>query len=461
MSALRSSRVSLRDITRLLRSVSGQGRTTSIPALTVRFQSTSTPTSPSSDIPAVVPSQNELTRIIRDTIKATGPIPVSRYMQFCLSHPVHGYYSKGDVFGQKGDFITSPEISQIFGELVAIWFLTRWTEADSPTRVRIVELGPGRGTLMDDILRTLFNFPGIAASIRSVHLVENSEAMRGIQSDRLSSRVEGKDIDLNWYTGVNEIPESPDEFTLFVAHEFFDAMPINVFEKTDMGWREVQVDTDSAYSPGLPTSASSSGLRLSISRSTTPLSTILPTTSPRFANLPVGSRIEIAQDSWKIMRHVGQLLSGSSEKGKAKAKGGCGLVIDYGADRAFGGSFRAFQNHKLADVFDDPGNADLTANVDFAYLRESLTGTATPLGPISQSHFLLSLGLQPRLRKLLETAPPERKELLSQGAQRLIDTLGMGSQYQVMGVVSGTDELKEEIYPFPLASKPVSRVLKP
>ncbi|KAK8865615.1 hypothetical protein IAR55_000759 [Kwoniella newhampshirensis] len=454
-------RASLRAVSKLPRRATGDD----LALIFARSQSTLIPPSSDNLASTSIPSskQNELSRIIRDTIKATGPIPVSRYMQFCLSHPIHGYYSKGDVFGQKGDFITSPEISQIFGELVAIWFLTRWMEADSPTRVRIVELGPGRGTLMDDILRTLFNFPGIAASIRSVHLVENSEAMRVVQSDKLSSRVEGKDVKLNWYTGVNEIPESPDEYTLFVAHEFFDAMPINVFEKTDMGWREVQVDNDSAFSSGLPTASSSSGLRLSISRTATPLSTILPSTSPRFANLPVGSRIEIAQDSWKIMRHVGQLLSGTSSdgKGKGKGKGGCGLVVDYGADRAFRSSFRAFQNHKLVDTFDDPGDADLTANVDFAYLRESLTGTATPLGPIPQSQFLLSLGLQPRLRKLLDTAPPERRELLSQGAQRLIDTLGMGSQYQVMGVVNGTDELKQEIYPFPLAAKPVSQVLKP
>ncbi|OXC70853.1 hypothetical protein AYX13_00269 [Cryptococcus neoformans] len=406
----------------------------------------------SSPKPATKP--NELAKVIRDSIKSTGPISASRYMQFCLSHPVHGYYSKGDVFGQKGDFITSPEISQIFGELVAIWFLTRWMEADSPTRVRIIELGPGRGTLMDDVLRTLLNFPGIAASINSVHLVENSEAMREVQSRTLSPRIEGKDVKLNWYTSIEEIPETKDEFTLFVAHEFFDAMPINVFEKTDMGWREVLIDRDPSYSPNLPTSSSPSGLRFTLSPSPTTLSTILPSTSSRFANLPSGSRIEVSQDSYKIMHRLGQVTN--------EGLGGCGLVVDYGADKTFASSFRAFRKHEIVDVFEDPGNCDLTANVDFAYLRESLTGIATSLGPISQAQFLISLGLQPRLRKLLDTAPPERRETIEKGAKRLIDVLGMGSQYQVMGVVSGEPEMKEGIYPFPVKKKIVeNKVLRP
>ncbi|WVQ65216.1 uncharacterized protein L199_003389 [Kwoniella botswanensis] len=424
-----------------------------VPAIGCRYQSTSSPAS--SSVPPV--KENELAKIIRDSIKSTGPIPISRYMQFCLSHPTYGYYQKGDVFGEKGDFITSPEISQIFGELVAIWFLTRWMEADSPSRVRIVELGPGRGTLMDDILRTLFNFPGISGSIKSIHLVENSEALRKIQGDKLSKRLEGKEVDLEWYTGINEIPETNDTYTLFVAHEFFDAMPINTFEKTDMGWREVQVDNDPGYAPNLPAQTSKSGLRLSLSSAPTPLSTVLPATSPRFTNLSTGSRIEIAQDSFKIMRRAGELIS--------KGSGGCGVVVDYGGDRSYGQSFRAFKNHKIVDVFDDPGNADLTANVDFAYLRESLTGTgSSSLGPISQSSFLLSLGLQPRLRKLLDSATDEkRKEDIRKSAQRLIDPLGMGGQYQVMGITNDSAlRVAEggEIYPF-IKKKEESKVLKP
>ncbi|WWC88170.1 uncharacterized protein L201_003075 [Kwoniella dendrophila CBS 6074] len=443
------------------------------PTIPCRYQSTSTlpnssPSTTSPSVPAV--KENELAKIIRDTIKSTGPIPISRYMQFCLSHPTYGYYQKGDVFGEKGDFITSPEISQIFGELVAIWFLTRWMESGSPKKVRLVELGPGRGTLMDDILRTLFSFPGVSEAVQSIHLVENSEALRNVQGTKLSQRLDRKDVDLNWYTGINEVPETEDTYTFVVAHEFFDAMPINTFEKTDMGWREVQVDNDPAYTPGLSTQSSKSGLRLSISPSPTPLSTVLPATSPRFAKLSKGSRIEVAQDSFKIMRRIGELLGNKGKNaasGAGAASGGCGVVVDYGGDRSYGQSFRAFKNHKIVDIFDDPGNADLTANVDFAYLRESLDSTgSSALGPISQSSFLLSLGLQPRLKKLIDSATNEnRKEDIRKSAQRLIDPLGMGGQYQVMGITSDSDSgktttTKEEIYPF-ITPKPQSQVLQP
>ncbi|ODO12043.1 hypothetical protein I350_00827 [Cryptococcus amylolentus CBS 6273] len=431
----------------------------------LRYQSsTSSPAPPSVSSATSKPSDakaefrhNELAKIIRDTVKSTGPIPISQYMQFCLSHPTQGYYSKGDVFGQKGDFITSPEISQIFGELVAIWFLTRWMEKGSPSRVRIVELGPGRGTLMDDIVRTLSNFPGVASSLKSIHLVENSLAMREVQRKKLESRIEGKDIALNWYTGINEIPENEDEYTFFVAHEFFDAMPINTFEKTDMGWREVQVTHDPSFDPEISTPSAPSGLRFALSSSPTPLSTILPETSPRFSKLLSGSRVEVSQDSYKIMRQLGEIVN--------QGKGGCGLVIDYGAHKASYNSFRAFRKHEIVDVFQDPGNCDLTANVDFAYLGESLSNLSTPLGPMSQASFLQALGFHPRLAKLVEAAPEERREEIEKGAKRLVDLLGMGTQYQVMGVVSGVEELKEGIYPFSLKKEEekqvASRVLRP
>ncbi|CAD6588103.1 MAG: hypothetical protein TREMPRED_004934 [Tremellales sp. Tagirdzhanova-0007] len=352
-------------------------------------------------------------------------------MQFCLSHPTEGYYSKGDVFGQKGDFITSPEISQVFGELVAVWLLTRYLDAGSPERVRLVELGPGRGTLMDDVLRTLLRFPTIQHSIRSIQLVENSEKMRVLQHDQLSKYRENG-IELMWTDKIDEMQPSQD-YTMLVAHEYFDVMPINLFE---VGERYT-----------LPTQSSPSGLRLALARDATPLSTALPTTSRRFANLAVGTRIEVAQESWKVMRKVGELLS-------SNGGGGVGIVVDYGGDRTFGSSFRAFRDHKIVDVFEEPGSADLTANVDFAYLREAISDLATPLGPIPQSRFLLSLGLQPRLDKLVSSASSEERRIdIEKGAQRLVDPLGMGAQYQIMGIVSTT---KEEVYPFPrdIASAP-------
>ncbi|RSH90450.1 hypothetical protein EHS25_001055 [Saitozyma podzolica] len=433
------------------------------------------------------PPPGRLSQVIKDSIRSTGPMSVARYMQFCLSHPTEGYYQKGDVFGKKGDFITSPEISQIFGEslnhgpsefhavlvaqlltraqLVAIWLLTRYIAAGNPPRVRLVELGPGRGTLMDDILRTLFTFPGIGSAIRSIHLVENSGKMRDIQGTKLAPRLEGRGVDLRWSDKIEDVSQT-DDFTLLVAHEFFDAMPVNVFEKTPQGYREVLVSSSPTVS-----SVNPSGLHLALSQEPTPLSTVLPATSPRFARLPIGSRIELAQDSWRIMRKLGEIVGGgtnASARASATSVGesggsfavdgvegaggrGAGLVIDYGADRVFGSSFRAFRNHKIVDIFDEPGSSDLTANVDFTYLRESLDGlSAKALGPIPQSQFLLSLGLQPRLTKLLASATDdERRSQLQHGAKRLIDSLGMGSQYQVMGVVPASQG-ETEVYPFPV-----------
>ncbi|EIW72696.1 hypothetical protein TREMEDRAFT_25891, partial [Tremella mesenterica DSM 1558] len=394
--------------------------------------------------------------------QATGSIPLSRYIQFCLSHPVHGYYSKGDIFGRKGDFVTSPEISQVFGELVGIWFMTRWLAAGQPS-VRLLELGPGRGTLMDDILRTLYTFPGMASAIRQVHLVENSVNMQQLQADKLGQVLHARGISLSWSDKIDDVPMS-ELFTFVVAHEFFDAIPINLFEKTNEGFREVLVDLNPKYetlSSSTPSTSfpkvvtsTKSPFHMTLSREPTPLSTVLPATSPRFASIPSGGRLEIAGESWRIMRRLGEIIS--SEEGKASTSkrrgrgGGAGLIIDYGGEKYYGASFRAFQKHKLVDVFENPGEADLTANVDFEYLKESLDGLdVKSLGTISQSDFLLKLGLQPRLEKLSQNAEtPERKETIRKSAQRLIDPLGMGSQYRILGLVDGSQS-DSEIYPFP------------
>ncbi|KAK4684003.1 NADH dehydrogenase [ubiquinone] 1 alpha subcomplex assembly factor 7, partial [Tremellales sp. Uapishka_1] len=392
--------------------------------------------SASLDPSAPSPPLGKLAKIIRDSIKATGPIPISRYMQFCLSHPTEGYYSKGDVFGKQGDFITSPEISQVFGELVAIWLLTRYMAAGSPPSVRLVELGPGRGTLMDDVLRTLSTFPGISKAIRSVYLIDNSEKMQELQKLKLEPRIQGRDIELKWSDRVEDVPQS-NEFTMVIAHEFFDAMPINLFEKTDEGFREVYVDADPSPTPTTP-----SGLRLALSRTASTLSDLLPTFSKRFDALPLGARVEISQENFKVMRAIGTLLNGGG--------GGVGLLVDYGDDKCFENSFRAFRDHEIVDIFHEPGTADLTANVDFAYLKESLQGIARPLGPVTQSHFLQSLGLQPRLMTLISSATSEkRREDIEKGARRLIDMEGMGGQYKVLGVIGGTGST-DEVYPFPV-----------
>ncbi|KAL5634726.1 hypothetical protein ACGC1H_002685 [Rhizoctonia solani] len=341
------------------------------------------------DVQTVPPSNTvtPLQKILHDSIRAKGPISVAQYMQMCLSHPVEGYYMKGEPIGVRGDFITSPEISQLFGELVGIWLVSQWLERGQSRPIRMVELGPGKGTLMNDMLRTLESIGQTRGRVQAVHLVETSVRLQEEQKNRLGARI--PETLLHWHDRVEDIPKDDNAFTLLVAHEFFDAIPIHIIEKTpDGGFQEVLVDIDqtaqtmktssslldNAPSPLVDTSTPKhqpSTFRYVLSGRLSPLAHTLGNSSPRFSKVPGGSRIEVSPTSWGIARTVGELIS----------RGGAGLVIDYGDDRVFGSSFRAFQRHKLVDVFHEPGLCDLTANVDFAYLKEAF-GSTCELPPL-------------------------------------------------------------------------------
>ncbi|SCZ98458.1 BZ3500_MvSof-1268-A1-R1_Chr7-1g09152 [Microbotryum saponariae] len=445
------------------------------PAATVKATTTSI-SEPTDSIQGSQYAPAELLTVLQETIKTHGPLPVSRYMTLCLSHPTLGYYTTRNVFGSSGDFITSPEISQVFGELLAIWFVTQWAAQGAPSNVRIVELGPGKGTLLADVLRTFKALPQASARpVTSIHLVESSAALRKVQKEKLVNSGFA-DVETRWWDNAVEIPPSEDEFTIVIAHEFFDALPIHIFENTPKGWREVLVDVADSkkavvpnvpveplrlvLAPG-PTPASTLYTRLStvidnpaLSASTSsalsfdttlpptgatspstaqaPQNVIEPISSPtlaRFARLPIGSRIEISPASWEVAQSVGKLFSPSSSP-----KGAAGLVIDYGDAKAFGRSWRGFRKHAVVDPLTKPGHTDLTANVDFAYLNEALAEDASTHGPLSQRTFLRSLGLDARISSLLRHAPMERQKEIASAAQRLIDKAGMGTQYKVMAI---------------------------
>jgi NADH dehydrogenase [ubiquinone] 1 alpha subcomplex assembly factor 7 len=223
---------------------------------------------------------------------------------------------------------------------------------------------------------------------------------------------------------------------MLLAHEFFDALPIHILQRSQDGFREVRVARNPSYLPV----ANNARFSLAVDREQSLLSQLLPAASKRFSALPTGSQMEISPDSSRIVRSAARLM---------KAGGGAALVVDYGDDRVFANSFRAFREHKIVNIFDKPGSSDLTANVDFAYLRESLEDIATAFGPVPQGKFLLSMGLEPRLEKLVAAATDaETTERIRKGAKRLIDTTGMGSQYQVMGFGVGPAS-EGEVYPFP------------
>lgn len=417
------------------------------------------------------PVPTELLTVIEETIKTHGPLPISRYMTLCLSHPTLGYYTTKSVFGADGDFITSPEISQIFGELLAIWYVTQWAQQGAPRRVRIIELGPGRGTLLADICRTFKALPSQSSPpVTSIHLVESSAALREVQRQKLVATGFG-DVQTNWWKSVDEIPSAANEFTMVIAHEFFDALPINVFENTPKGWREVMVDVPDRKSI-IVSSAPKQSLRLVLSPAPTPASILythlstaqppqatlssslsfdstLPPPSPaalirpaRLAKQPVGARMEISPASWEVGKGMARLLDGSA--------GGAGLVVDYGDEKAFGRSWRGFRKHQIVDPLSKPGHTDLTANVDFAYLADAMIELVDTHGPLSQGAFLESLGLHPRLSCLLAKAAEDRKKEIESAAKRLVEKTGMGTEYKVMaftpkGVVIGC---------FPFTEKP-------
>ncbi|KZT53517.1 DUF185-domain-containing protein [Calocera cornea HHB12733] len=360
-------------------------------------------------------------------------------MQFCLGHPTEGYYMKRDVFGQKGDFITSPEISQTFGELIAVWFISQWERAGRPAHVRLVELGPGRGTLAADMLRTFWSFGDISLSLETLHMVENSEFMRRLQRDALRESLGTHDMQLKWHNDLEEIDTDPSIYTMVVAHEFFDAMPVDMLEKGENGWREIMVDlnrledqVEKKENVLVPPSSDAFGFRFAKSEPNSFRAKIVAGSSKRYFDMPEGSRIEVSAQASDVAATLARLIHGGG--------GGAGLIVDYGDDRVFSDSLRAFKKHKHVDLFETPGECDITANVDFAAMREAVDGEAHAHGPITQRDFLMSMGLVHRLDALLKAAETnEQKASLATAAQRLVDSTGMGSEYKFMAITNTAD----------------------
>lgn len=442
-----------------------------------------------------------LRNLLADSIKSSGPLTVPAYMQACLMNPEYGYYAgkhqleDSHVLGTRGDFITSPEISQVFGELIAIFFITRWQAAGHPANVRIVELGPGRGTLLGDMLRTFSMFAPVFNTLRTIQLVEASPMLIVEQEKTLKAVLEragkrlvpadtpleklGQDeIRVEWFPSYHAVPVDQSAWTIGVAHEFFDALPIHIFEKRIEGWREVLVDVDTGKTGSVSVlKASDLGkepekkLRFVLSPGETPWTKLLAVQSQRFNDVQPGQRVEISPLSWIVARRFGELISGyeaqkvsgdgkplplSDAERKRRSEpsaGGCGLIIDYGGTQFFSNSFRAFRAHRVVDPLELPGESDLTANVDFGYLNTAINSTdARGYGLLTQGDFLRSMGIDVRVEKLAKQNPARAKEIEG-AAARLIDPTSMGSQYKTMVVSAppsqraGTDP-KEEIYPF-------------
>jgi NADH dehydrogenase [ubiquinone] 1 alpha subcomplex assembly factor 7 len=334
-----------------------------------------------------------LGKIIREIIREDGPMTLDRYMTLCLGHPQHGYYMTRDPLGAQGDFTTSPEISQIFGELIGVWVAQVWQSLGSPRHFALIELGPGRGTLMADMLRVLAKVEGCGKAAE-VHFVETSPALRAAQQERVPMAT--------WHHTLASLPSLP---CVIIANEFFDALPIRQFERrgTKVFERTVGLSGD-GLEVGLVPSA-----------------------------MQVRLRGEGVFEDQSIRTAVAREMADQVAR-----LGGAALVIDYGHGRtALGDTLQAMYKHSFVPVTERPGEADLTSHVDFEALgRACLVEGAVVAGLMTQGDFLNAMGLEARTEVLSRTIDGNSRTQLVAASERLAHPDQMGHLFKVMAVTS-------------------------
>jgi len=326
-------------------------------------------------------------------IATDGPLNLADYMQLCLLHPQHGYYATRDPFGAAGDFITAPEISQMFGELLGLCLAQAWMDQGQPDAF-LAELGPGRGTLMKDVLRATARIPNFP---RKVVLVEASPHLRSVQAETLAGE------DVAWVEHSSALPDGP---VLLIANEFFDALPIRQFIRGANGWSERRV--------GLQGDTLAFGLTEE---------TRIDALSHRLADTGAGDIVEFCLSATQIMVEVAARVS----------QGGAGIIVDYGDWRSLGDTFQALENHAPVDPLASPGLADLTAHVDF----EALTRSAHPcqVSQMTPQGVLLErLGITPRAQALAQVLQGETLDAHIAAHRRLTHPEEMGTLFKAIAL---------------------------
>jgi NADH dehydrogenase [ubiquinone] 1 alpha subcomplex assembly factor 7 len=338
---------------------------------------------------------------IRAHIRAAGPLTVEEYMALALGDAEHGYYRTAPAIGREGDFITAPEICQIFGELIGLWAVMVWQSMGCPAPFALVELGPGRGTLMADALRAARVVPAFRAAAE-VHLVEISAPLREAQRTALSG------VTPHWHDCLEHVPDMP---AIVIANEFFDALPIRQLVLTGGVWCERRVGLAGGglcFIAGEP-SAYAANLGLS-------------------ETAPEGSIHETQPAARPVIAELAR--RGSTHPLAA-------LIIDYGHTGGFGDTLQALRSHSFADPLRDPGRVDLTAHVDFAALaREACRHGLKASLPLPQGLFLARLGIAERWQRLSRNATPAQAELLTSGVRRLTSPGEMGELFKALALTS-------------------------
>jgi NADH dehydrogenase [ubiquinone] 1 alpha subcomplex assembly factor 7 len=326
-------------------------------------------------------------------VAAAGPLTVAAFMEEALFHPRWGYYATRDPLGARGDFVTAPEISQVFGELIGLWCVDLWRRLGAPDPVLLVELGPGRGTLLRDALRAARVVPDFLAAAR-LHLVERSPVLRAAQEEALGAAAQ-------WHDDFCTVPPGP---LLLVANEFLDALPIRQFVRGADAWRERVVTC--------------SGDVLA------------------FAEAPTGAALEDAEPGAVREQRPAALVLARDLAARLARDGGAALVIDYGYwPGACGDTLQAVRRHRPHEVLAEPGSADLTAHVDFAAFADAAAAAGARVwGPVPQGVFLDRLGIEARAVRLIAAADAEQAHLIRSGCRRLVDPAEMGRLFKALAL---------------------------
>ncbi|WGT49132.1 class I SAM-dependent methyltransferase [Thioclava nitratireducens] len=340
--------------------------------------------------------------ILAAQIAAEGPMRLDRYMSICLLHPEHGYYATRDPFGRAGDFITAPEISQMFGEMLGLCLAQAWLDQGRPAPFILAEAGPGRGTLMADMLRAMKAVRGMVDAAE-VHLIEASPTLREIQKQKLAPHR------VVWHKTIDDLPDSP---LFLVANEFLDALPIRQFQRVEQGWAERQIglSDEGALTPGLAPPTRFEALE------------------PRMADTVPGNVVETCAAAVSFTERLAARIA---------RQGGAALLIDYGNWHSKGDTFQALKAHEPVDPFATPGEADLTAHVDFEPLAQAAQRVGAKVSAMTAQGLLLErLGITARAQRLAQALSGAARETHIAAHRRLTHPEEMGHLFQALALVA-------------------------
>lgn len=357
--------------------------------------------------------ETPLARKLKARIRAEGPIGVDAYMAACLQDPEHGYYRRMPAIGAGGDFVTAPEISQVFGELIGLWCAVVWQQMGSPSRLNLVEFGPGRGTMMRDVLRAARIVPPFLDAV-TLHLVDDNETLRDVQQEALAV----SNLSLHFHreaaAALSGDSRADGDATIVLANEFLDALPVAQFVFAGGRWRKRRV--------GLGTDDSALCFCTDLDSSEAP------------ETLPA-SRAPQEGDVLEVCDAHGHLASALGARAAAAPL--AALFIDYGhGATGFGDTLQGVQGQAHVSPFHAPGETDLSAQVDFQHFARACQAAGLAAdGPVPQAHFLGQLGIVERASRLM-AQNPDQAGAIEAGVQRLMSPVGMGSRFLTIGLRS-------------------------